>query len=64
LQKLIAGIEQGTPVLMQSVQGVTADLQNVIDRALWRLAIIGLVLIGGVLVAMLAYRGITRRWLA
>jgi hypothetical protein len=64
LQQLVAGIERGGPALAQSADRAAADLQNVIDHALWRLALLGLLLLAGALVTALAYRGIARRWLA
>jgi hypothetical protein len=64
LQQLIAGIERGTPALVQAAAGSTATLQNVVDHAYWRgVQLIALLLLGG-LGAALAYRGIARRWLA
>jgi hypothetical protein len=64
LQQLVASIEHGTPVLAQTASSATADLQNVIDHALWRVGLLVLLLLGGGLVTVLAYRVIARRWLA
>jgi len=63
LQQLVAGVDRGSPQLMQAAQDAKSTLQDVVDHAYWRLAqLIGLVLLGGLTVA-LAYRGIARRWL-
>jgi len=64
LQQLVASIEHGTPVLAQTASSATADLQNVIDHALWRVGLLVLLLLAGGLVTVLAYRGIARRWFA
>jgi len=64
LQRLMAGIERGSPALVQSADHAAAALQSVVDHAYWRIVqLIGLLLLGG-LAAALAYRGIARRWLA
>ena len=64
LQKLVAGIEHGTPALMQSADRAASSLQGVVDHILWRVLLIGVLLIAGGFVTALAYRFITRRWLA
>ena len=63
LQQLIAGIEHGTPALAQSADRAAATLQGVVDHAYWRIVELIALLLAGGLVAALAYRGITRRWL-
>jgi hypothetical protein len=63
LQKLLAGIEHGTPVLMQSADHAASNLQAVADHILWRTLLIGVLLIAGGFVSALAYRFIARRWL-
>lgn len=61
LKQLIAGIEQGSPAVMQSADHAAASLRGVVDHAYWRIAqLIGLLLLGGLLTA-LAYRGIAPR---
>jgi hypothetical protein len=61
LKQLIAGIEQGSPGVMQSADHAAASLQGVVDHAYWRLVqLLGLILLGGLAVA-LVYRGITAR---
>jgi hypothetical protein len=64
LQQLVAGVDHGSPELMQAAQRAKITLQDVVDHAYWRIAqLIGLVLLGS-LTAALVYRGIARRWLA
>jgi hypothetical protein len=64
LQQLVAGVDRGSPELIQAAQQAKFTLQDVVDHAYRRIAeLIGLVLIGSV-AAALAYRGIARRWLA
>jgi hypothetical protein len=64
LEGLIAGIERGTPALDATAGRAATTLQEVIDHAYRRMIeLIGLLLLGG-FGAALAYRGITRRWLA
>jgi hypothetical protein len=61
LKQLIAGIEQGTPGVMQSADHAAASLQGVVDHAYWRLVqLLGLILLGGV-AAALVYRGVAAR---
>jgi hypothetical protein len=61
LTQLVAGIEQGSPRLMQSADLAAASLQNVVDHAYWRLVqLLGLILLGGLAMA-LVYRGIAGR---
>lgn len=63
LQQLIAGVERGSPTLVQSADHAAAALRTVVDHAYWRIMqLVGLLLLGG-LGAALAYRGIARRWL-
>jgi hypothetical protein len=63
LQALVAGVERGSPALMQAADRATATLQVVVDHAYWRLVqLIGLLMLGGV-GAALAFRSIARRWL-
>jgi hypothetical protein len=62
LQKLIAGIERGSPTLIQAADDASASLQTVVDHAYWRIVqLLGLLLLGCFVLA-LAYRGIARRW--
>jgi hypothetical protein len=62
LQQLIAGIDQGSPALMQAAGQATLKLQDLVDHAYWRIVqLIAFLLLGG-LGAALAYRGIVRRW--
>ncbi|MGO9934262.1 MAG: hypothetical protein ACLPV8_20940 [Steroidobacteraceae bacterium] len=62
LRQLIAGVDQGSPALVQAADHATATLRDVIDHAYWRIVqLIGLLLLGG-LAAALIYRGIARRW--
>ncbi len=62
LQQLIAGIDQGSPALMQAAGQATLKLQDLVDHAFWRVAqLIGFLLLGSLGVA-LTYRGIVRRW--
>jgi hypothetical protein len=61
LKQLIAGIEQGSPGVVQSADHAAASLQGVVDHAYWRLVqLLGLILLGGLAVA-LVYRGIAAR---
>jgi hypothetical protein len=63
LQQLIAGIDQANPALVRSAGEATMKLQEVVDHAFWRVALlIGMLLLGSLGVA-LAYRSIVRRWL-
>jgi hypothetical protein len=62
LERLVADIERGTPALAESAGRAATDLQNVIDHLLWRVLLIGLLLLAAALVTALAYRGIARRW--
>jgi hypothetical protein len=56
LRQLIAGIEQGSPAVVQSADHAAASLQGVVDHAYWRLVqLLGLILLGGLAVT-LAYR--------
>ncbi len=64
LQQLIVGIEHGTPALSQSAANAAAQLQNVVDHILWRLLLIGVLLLAAGLGTALAYRIIRKRWLA
>jgi hypothetical protein len=61
LKQLIAGIEQGSPGVIQSADHAAASLQGVVDHAYWRLMqLLGFILLGG-LAAALVYRGIATR---
>jgi hypothetical protein len=61
LKQLIAGIEQGSPGVMQSADRAAASLQGVVDHAYWRLVqLLGIILLGGLAVALM-YRGIAAR---
>jgi hypothetical protein len=62
LERLMAGIERGTPALAQSAGRAAGDLQNVIDHLLWRVLLVGLMLLAAAFLMVLAYRGIVRRW--
>ncbi len=62
LERLVAGIERGTPALAQSAGRAAADLQGVIDHLLWRALLVGVLLLVAALLTLLAYRGIVRRW--
>jgi hypothetical protein len=62
VKQLVAGIDQGSPALLQAAGQETARLQDVVDHAYWRLVqLIALLLLGG-LAAALAYRAIAKRW--
>jgi len=64
LKQLMSGIDQSSPQLVQAADHASARLEGVVDHAYWRiLQLIALLLLGG-LGASLAYRAITRRWLA
>jgi hypothetical protein len=61
LKQLIAGIEQGSPGVIQSADHAAASLQGVVDHAYWRLLqLLGFILLGGLAVA-LVYRGMAAR---
>jgi hypothetical protein len=62
LQQLIAGIDQGSPALMQAAGQATLKLQDVVDHAYWRIVQLIILLLLGTLGAALAYRGLVRRW--
>lgn len=64
LQRLVAGIEHGTPVLVQSADQVASNLKIMVEQLLWRVLLIGVLLLAGGLVTALAYRAIARRWFA
>ncbi len=62
LQQLIAGIDQGSPALMQAAGQATLKLQDVVDHAYWRIVQLIILLLLGTLGAALTYRGVVRRW--
>jgi hypothetical protein len=64
LQGLIAVAENGSPALAKATDHATANLQEVVDHAFWRLLQLTALLLLGTLAAMLLYRGISRRWLS
>ncbi|HMD28389.1 MAG TPA: hypothetical protein VKH13_07460 [Steroidobacteraceae bacterium] len=62
LQQLIAGIDQGSPALMQAAGQATLKLQDVVDHAYWRIVQLIILLLLGSLGAALTYRGVVGRW--
>jgi hypothetical protein len=64
LQLLIAGVEHDSPQLVQAAEQASTRLQGIVDHAYWRIAQLILLLLLGGLGAALAYRSVTRRWLA
>jgi hypothetical protein len=61
LEVLVVQLEAGTPGLGQLAQRTTQDLGNLVDRAFWRLLVLIIVLVGGIFLAAIGYRVVSRK---
>ena len=61
LELLVAQLNAGAPGIDQLAQRTTANLNDLIDRAFWRLVVLVIVLIGAILLAAIAYRAVAKR---
>jgi hypothetical protein len=62
LQRLVASINGGVPALTQSATRAASTLQGVVDHILWRVLLVGALLLLAALGTALTYRAVAKRF--
>ena len=62
LQRLVASINGGVPALTQSANRAASTLQGVVDHILWRVLLVGALLLLAALGTALTYRAVVKRF--